>query len=327
MKKILILADQPGWCFGRRARAIQEYAPAGWDVRIEYFGIRPLPEIAYESADAVFVLDPKKSKPLREIFRARDIRVPLIASHNSGPGRPGYGMDETLCAADYVIVNNHAAWAANAYGQRDYRACNISNGVDTRIFYSEIPWGERPNRALWIGSDSKSADDDDVKRFRAVLSPLSRVLEPAAGISTDFRTVAPESALDDDGMRAFYNSGRYLVCASKTEGTPNIALEAAACGCVVVSTPVGNIPELITDGVNGKIVTRPDTLGFMDVFEQTPTIRWPQMARQIQTDIEKWDWRHRVPFYYLVFGDLIEGRPIIPFSYLGKNAGPGPAEK
>jgi hypothetical protein len=323
MKKILILADQPNWCFGRRARAIREYAPSGWDVRIEYFGIRPLPEIAYESADAVFVLDPKKSKPLREIFQVRDIRVPLIASHNSGPGRPGYGIDETLCAADYVIVNNHAAWAANAYGQRDYRACNISNGVDTRVFFSEIPWGERPNRALWIGSDSKSADDDDVKRYRAVLSPLSRVLEPAAGISTDFRTVATHTALDDAGMRAFYNSGRYLVCASKTEGTPNIALEGAACGCVVVSTPVGNIPELITDGVNGKIVYRPDTIGFMDVFEQTPAAEFEKMSQLIRGTIAGWDWKYRVPFYYQIFEALIEGRRFAPFSYLNGRLGAG----
>jgi len=31
-------------------------------------------------------------------------------------------------------------------------------------------------------------------------------------------------------------------------------MEAASCGCTIVSTPVGNMPELIEHGVNGYIV-------------------------------------------------------------------------
>ncbi|MEO8601389.1 MAG: glycosyltransferase [bacterium] len=40
----------------------------------------------------------------------------------------------------------------------------------------------------------------------------------------------------------------------RPEGTPNPALEAAACGCTVVSTPVGTLPELIRDAANGYLV-------------------------------------------------------------------------
>lgn len=316
MKNLLILADQPGWCFGRRARAIAEYAPAEWNVRIEYFGCRPLAEIIYESADVVFVLDPHKAKQTRDIFQRRGISAPLVASHNSGPGRPGYSLDETLAAADFVIVNNYSAWAAGQFGQRDYRAANVSNGVDTRTFYSTTPWEKRPNRALWIASDSKAADADDVKRYRAVLEPLAKVLQASTGIEADFRTVSPGAALDDVGMREFYNSGRYLVCASKTEGTPNIALEAAACGCVIVTTPVGNMPELITDGLTGKIVYRADTVGFLDAFQNTPPAEFEKMADYIRAAIAAWDWRDRVPFYFRIFNELAANGWARPFTYL-----------
>lgn len=317
MKKVLILADSPDWCFDRRAKAIQSYAPAGWDVRIDYHGQRGIAECVPESFDLVFVLDPHQAKNIRQYFTLAGLKIPLVASHNSGTGRPGYSMDETLAAADWVIVNNHGAWASNLYGQREYRACNISNGVDTKTFFSEIPWGERPNRALWIGSTGKAEDKDDVKGYQTVLRPLGAVLEARTGIIPDFRTATPGNALDVAEMRAWYNSGRYIVCTSKSEGTPNIILEGAACGCIPVSTAVGNVPELVVHGRNGRVVHRRNTLGFLDTFELTPAERWPQYAAGIAESIKSWDWEFRAPYYYAVWGALIADRKMLkPFTYL-----------
>jgi glycosyltransferase involved in cell wall biosynthesis len=316
VKKVLILADAPGWAFDRRAKAIQSYAPAGWDVRIEYHGLRPLSEIACESADLVFAIDPHQAKNVRQHFSLSGCKIPLVGAHNSGTGRPGYSMDETLSAADWVVVNNHAAWAANRWGQRDYRACNISNGVCLKSFGLDTPFLDRPQKALWVGSTGKADDKDDVKGYRAILSPLERILPPRLGISCDFRTATPGDALDEAGMREFYNGGRYLVVASKSEGTPNIALEGAACGCAVVTTSVGNMPELIIHGKNGRIVHRRDTVGFLDVFEFTPPMSWVEYSAGILESIKKWDWSHRAPYYYALWAALIEGRAVKPFSYL-----------
>ncbi len=47
-----------------------------------------------------------------------------------------------------------------------------------------------------------------------------------------------------------------LVLPSYWEGTPTVVLEAMASGTVVMCTPVGDIPEVVTDRVNGLIIGR-----------------------------------------------------------------------
>jgi glycosyltransferase involved in cell wall biosynthesis len=55
-------------------------------------------------------------------------------------------------------------------------------------------------------------------------------------------------------MAKFYNGLDYYLNVSRSEGTPNPCLEAASCGVPLLSTSVGNMPEIIKDGVNGFIL-------------------------------------------------------------------------
>jgi glycosyltransferase involved in cell wall biosynthesis len=261
-------------------------------------------------------MDPKQAPGLRTYFTAAGLGMPLVSTHNSGVGRPGYSLAETLQAADYVIVNNYAAWAAGRFGKREYRACNISNGVDLRLFKSLVPWAERPNTVLWIGSVSKAEDEDDVKGYRTILHPLRRLLPVAAKLTPDFRTTVPGcDSMDANEMLEWFNSGRYVICTSKSEGTPNIVLEGAASGCAVVSSCVGNVPELIVNGRNGVIVHRCNTLGFLDAFEKIPAEKYEAMVAAMYLAIAPWDWSIRAEWYFAVFGELIRGNTPAAFSF------------
>jgi len=105
-------------------------------------------------------------------------------------------------------------------------------------------------------------------------------------------------------MAAWYNTGTIYVCASQREGTPNPALEAASCGCVVVSTPVGNMPELIEDGHNGRLVAR-DVDALLEAIVEVQA-RYQPMAENMQQTIEGWDWRHRAREYYDLFQQVLD---------------------
>jgi len=76
----------------------------------------------------------------------------------------------------------------------------------------------------------------------------------ALGIADKLHFVPRQT--DNVSMVRLYNSARMLVCASTVEGNPRVTAEAMACGTLVLSTPVGIMPELIRDGDNGFLVPR-----------------------------------------------------------------------
>lgn len=59
----------------------------------------------------------------------------------------------------------------------------------------------------------------------------------------------PEEELSD-----FYNSLLMLLLPTRSEGIPNVILEAMACGTPVVTTAKGGIPAVITDRENGFLL-------------------------------------------------------------------------
>jgi len=64
-----------------------------------------------------------------------------------------------------------------------------------------------------------------------------------------------------------YSSGQLFLLPSYHEGLPNTVLEAMAFGLVVVTTPVGGIPGIFRDGVNGCLLKGLDAESIVTAVE------------------------------------------------------------
>lgn len=118
------------------------------------------------------------------------------------------------------------------------------NGVD-ETFFRRLR-DERPRDRLVVGWVGKP----NPRKGR-------HLVEAACALSgAELRVVAHthRDAIDAAAMREFYQGIHVLCVASDMDGTPNPALEAAACGVAIVGNRIGNLPEFVDDCVNGFLV-------------------------------------------------------------------------
>lgn len=57
-----------------------------------------------------------------------------------------------------------------------------------------------------------------------------------------------------DDLPRYYSAADALILAARSEGMPNVVLEAMACGTAVIATAVGGIPELVEEPVAGVLM-------------------------------------------------------------------------
>ena len=107
-------------------------------------------------------------------------------------------------------------------------------------------------------------------------------------------------------MLEFYHSIDIYLCASRSEGTPNTCLEAAACGVPVVTTRVGNMPELVRHGVNGLFVEHnvADIAAKITQLRDDPPLR-AELSRNMLASIQDWDWRRQAENYRQMFETML----------------------
>jgi glycosyltransferase involved in cell wall biosynthesis len=77
------------------------------------------------------------------------------------------------------------------------------------------------------------------------------ILERARGLGLTNRVILTGQ---QDEVGPFYALADMVVISSRSEGSPNVLLEALAAGVPLVATAVGGIPEMVTDGEHALLV-------------------------------------------------------------------------
>ncbi len=306
--RVLILYDVPGWAYWQRATALKKYAPDDFEVTLASLCKGPVHKSLFDNADLVFLLDYTYASQ----FKQRLGDMPLVVSFNMGPDRRQRHQDKIAEVADWAIFNNSATYER---WPKILNRCCIPNGVDLDIFKPTVPFEERPNRALWMGSKTK-----DVKGYKEVIEPLGKRL---ANYGVELDVIHGTGSGGHLDMPAWYNSGRYILCASKEdyEGTPNTITEGVACGCVAVSTRTGNILDWGKEGP----IPRNCCLVYRDMGSFWVTLRDLQIVRLSGMDkwiarnglatIQQWGYNTRAAYFFALWRKLIDREPVEPFRW------------
>jgi len=213
---------------------------------------------------------------------AAGVPVRVHAEHGRDAGDPqGLNRKHNLlrravspCIDRIVPVSRDLRdWLDNVVGIAPGRLQVIDNGVDTERFQPGLAaqsWSDDPDTFV-IGSVGRLQDVKDQatlidafallramlphEKLRLVLvgdGPLRAKLQAridAAGLA-DSAILAGARADVAPAMRGF----SLFALSSIAEGTPVTMLEAMASSLPVVSSAVGGIPDLVQDGVTGKLV-------------------------------------------------------------------------
>lgn len=112
----------------------------------------------------------------------------------------------------------------------------------------------------WSKLDAEIKGDNIKLLFAGPDSDISMVKDWQLNLQEPAR-VKLFGKIDPAGIPDFHRSGNVALIPSLEEGLPNVAMEAAATGNLVIANAVGGIPEVISNGVNGIICDTNDAIG------------------------------------------------------------------
>jgi len=291
--RLHVIWDRRGWAYFHRAEALAANAPDNWTVTCS-----GKPPSDLEAVDVVLGLPYGEMATYRNAVNAKNPAVILVAGVNIGPDRRPAEVGRVCALADAVIHNSEASYRARTTEGVVHGW--VSNGVDTELFRpGASKTAEREDVALWCGS-----------RYHAKLKGYPRLAALQKTVRIEERLVdSAKAPYSLPQMRDWYRTGKVFLVLSQSEGTPNPALEAAACGCVLVATPVGNMPELIRHYQNGFMFDSTDPTDDEVIEAIGAAIENAEnWSNQMLTDIKSWDWSVRAPQYFQWFETLIAGR-------------------
>ena len=331
VKRLHIVYDTSGWAYDARARQLEKHMPEGWVTSSAPLDGGGMPE-DFDKLDVIFLMVAGRIQSLHDFYKQQDVPRPnIVVGMNTGPDRNREAYTQAKNAGALVIHNNRASYLhgvnQNAPGEISDRDFCIPNGVDLEFWQENVaepqlkPASERrPRKVLWCGSQlhAKLKGYDAIEACREPLKEMGWTLETILADSrgdtctVNFGNGEEQIArYDAKQMRRWYRGGAIFVVTSQSEGTPNPALEAAASGCALTATKVGNIPELIIPGVNGNYIRDTSTSRIMASIRRTTKNR-DRLTRGMKKTIAEWDWQPRVARYYEIFRYAVEGGEMPP---------------
>lgn len=194
-----------------------------------------------------------------------------INLHGKIPARAKQIVNASKRALGILSVSQALADEMQLMGIDKDKIHVIYNGVDHDKF--SVQKASSPNKPknyiLYVGNLKKEKGVVELlKGFAAItkMHPLitlvyagpgkigEELLQQANKLSLNNK-VSLLGSVDHHQLPELISQARVLALPSYNEGVPNVVLEAMACGTPVLATNVGGIPEVVNEGICGKIIT------------------------------------------------------------------------
>ena len=300
--KIVIVADVRTWCWARKSIAIQRQLGDEFDIRV-FYSCDPQPNPLPSGFDLYHTYEIMQVPHLPDGLPY----VTGITAHTWDGHIRNHG--------DGVLrrwIEKGKAFHANSFllAEETRRRFNIvtvycPNGVDETFFQRLRP--RAFDARLVVGFVGKP----DPRKGRILVEEACR----RAGV--EFRSIDRRhtDALPPEAMRDYYQDLHVLVVASDKDGTPNPALEAAACGVAIISNHIGNMPEFIQDGENGRLLgqrelppQKPSVEAITDALRSLDVLTAVRMGEAARAEIERaWTWKQQAGHYAAMWREALAG--------------------
>lgn len=195
---------------------------------------------------------------------------------------------EILSKFKVVTANSKILYNLLKKNLNNLRYC--PNGVDLSIYNTKYKKIYDPHKII-IGFVAKNRDVKRIDLFRKIEKKFTgnkKIFFKPLIIDRNYNS----KVLNLDQMKIYYQNIDYYLCLSNQEGTPNPALEAAASGSLLISTKVGNMPEIIRK--DNSFYINQNIVNIVNLIHKISKIKpntYMNMRKNLTNEIKKnWGW-------------------------------------
>lgn len=291
-KKILLISDVSGWAWWNKSKYLQMYLANEFDIDVVCMvGHDAKPGIDPGKYDLYFTYGYSYVSYINNV--KLDKRVTGVTAHRPKKVLQSYMRQAWNLHANSVLLMNELR---NIVDHK--RIYYVPNGVDEKLFRPIEPIGD--GELLVAGHVGKECPQ---KKQTEIIQPAIN----AAGLESfynlnDYTIRVPYCEM----YRQYINMDVFIV-ASIEDGTPNPALEAAACGRPIISNRIGNMPEFIKNGYNGFLVD----LNVESYVEKLKYLnenrdKLKEMGANARKTVEEgWTWKIQAENYRKMFHEIL----------------------
>lgn len=226
------------------------------------------------------------SKP-KFAYLASSLDTPIVTTMHGTPHSLFHDYLNPLSSSYHLlessdVINGIGVASEKVENRTNSDVVSVNPGVDTDLFTPEgkIIETERPT-ILFVGRFVPAKDLDTlIDGFSEIVEkypgsellligdgPLMGQVQSKVEKMSISENIRLAGYVENEDLAKYYRSSDIFVLSSRSENHPITLMEAMSCGLPVIAPDIGWIPNMMTDGQEGRIVTQGDVGELADAIE------------------------------------------------------------